>query len=250
MLSGAYAAASEPDVILPESYASFPVVFPSSDGGEVRMVRFSGDVLCLEDTDTVDFATVYLKDTGYGIQTSEAGKWTVEAPEGETIGEAVVSAAGGIGKLRKSAFNTVAVETASLTNTARNLGDALVKMPGMKLRESGGVGSDMQLMLDGFSGNHIKVFIDGVPQEGAGNSFSINNIPINYAERIEVYKGVVPVTFGTDAIGGVINIVTGRKPRRWFLDASYSCGIQYRPCAFLLFQQCPEHILQKKQVRP
>ena len=94
----------------------------------------------------------------------------------------------------------------------------------MKLRESGGVGSDMQLMLDGFSGKHVKVFIDGVPQEGVGSSFGLNNIPVNFADRIEVYKGVVPVGFGTDAIGGVINIVTNKKRRRWFLDASYSYG--------------------------
>ena len=49
-------------------------------------------------------------------------------------------------------------------------------------------------------------------------------IPVNFADRIEVYKGVVPVGFGTDAIGGVINIVTNKKRRRWFLDASYSYG--------------------------
>ena len=59
----------------------------------------------------------------------------------------------------------------------------------MKLRESGGVGSDMQLMLDGFSGKHVKIFIDGVPQEGVGSSFGLNNIPVNFADRIEVYKG-------------------------------------------------------------
>ncbi len=94
----------------------------------------------------------------------------------------------------------------------------------MKLRESGGVGSDMQLMLDGFSGKHVKIFIDGVPQEGVGSSFALNNIPVNFAERIEVYKGVVPVGFGTDAIGGVVNIVTNKKRRNWFLDASYSFG--------------------------
>ena len=52
----------------------------------------------------------------------------------------------------------------------------------------------------------------------------VNNIPVNFADRIEVYKGVVPVGFGTDAIGGVINIVTNKKRRRWFLDASYSYG--------------------------
>ena len=85
-----------------------------------------------------------------------------------------------------------------MKNSTKSLSDALAKAPGMKLRESGGVGSDMQLMLDGFSGKHVKVFIDGVPQEGVG--------------------------FGSDAIGGVINIVTNKKRQNWFLDASYSYG--------------------------
>ena len=57
-----------------------------------------------------------------------------------------------------------------------------------------------------------------------GSSFGLNNIPVSFAKRIEVYKGVVPVGFGTDALGGVINIVTEKQPRRWFADASYSYG--------------------------
>lgn len=82
----------------------------------------------------------------------------------------------------------------------------------------------MILSLDGFSGKHVKLFIDGVPQEGVGSSFGLNNIPINFADRIEVYRGVVPVGFGTDALGGVINIVTNKNRKNWFLDASYSYG--------------------------
>lgn len=61
-------------------------------------------------------------------------------------------------------------------------------------------------------------------QEGVGSSFGLNNIPINFADRIEVYRGVVPVGFGTDALGGVINIVTNKNRKNWFLDASYSYG--------------------------
>ena len=57
-----------------------------------------------------------------------------------------------------------------------------------------------------------------------GGSFGLNNIPVNFAERIEVYRGVVPVGFGTDAIGGIINIVTPKRRRQWFVDASYSYG--------------------------
>lgn len=136
----------------------------------------------------------------------------------------VVVMANGVGRVKRSAFNTVAVDTREMQNSTKNLSDALAKAPGLKLRESGGVGSDLSLMMDGFSGKHVKVFIDGVPQEGVGASFGLNNIPVNYAQRIEVYKGVVPVGFGTDAIGGVVNIVTQKRHKGWFADASYSFG--------------------------
>lgn len=137
---------------------------------------------------------------------------------------AVTVTATGVGRVKRSAYNAIAIDTRGMQNTTKNLSDALATAPGVKLRESGGVGSDMQLMVDGFSGKHVKVFIDGVPQEGEGSSFGLNNIPVSFAKRIEVYKGVVPVGFGTDALGGVINIVTGKQPRRWFADASYSYG--------------------------
>lgn len=218
----------------------------------------SGKILSTE-KETVDFATVYLKGTNYGGITNEEGVYHLNAPAGDylllvsaigyktvekavrlTAGqrvklnitispqveelEEVVVVSNGISRLKRSAFNAIAVDTKELQNSTKSLGDALAKAPGLKLRESGGVGSDMQLMLDGFSGKHVKVFIDGVPQEGVGSSFSLNNIPAGFAERIEVYKGVVPVGFGTDAIGGVVNIVTNKKRRNWFLDASYSFG--------------------------
>lgn len=219
---------------------------------------FSGKVVSTDKT-IVDFATVYLKGTQYGCTTDERGIYHLPAPAGkytlvvsavgfETYEKAieivsdgrtkqtvvlkpsvteldeVVVTSTGVGRVKKSAFNAVAVDTKELHNSTKSLSEALNQLPGMKLRESGGVGSDMQLMLDGFSGKHVKVFIDGVPQEGAGTAFDLNNIPVNFAERIEVYKGVVPVGFGTDALGGVINIVTNKKRRNWFLDASYSYG--------------------------
>lgn len=138
--------------------------------------------------------------------------------------EEVVVTATGVGRVKRSPFNTIAVDTREMVNTTKNISDALAKAPGLSLRESGGVGSDMTLTLDGVSGRRVKVFIDGVPQEGVGQSFGLNNIPVSFADRIEVYKGVVPVGFGTDAIGGVINVVTNRHHSGWYLDGSYSYG--------------------------
>lgn len=207
----------------------------------------------------ISFATIHLKGTSLGTSSDEKGYFSISAPKGNytlvatilgykqleipveignssknkyiiklsenstNLDEVVVTSTG-VNRIKRSAYNAIALDTKALENSTQNLSDALSQAPGIKLRQSGGVGSDMQLLMDGFSGKHIKIFIDGVPQEGVGNSFSLNNIPANFAERIEVYKGVVPVGFGTDAIGGVINIVTKKNSNRWYLDASYSFG--------------------------
>ena len=239
-------------------FLSFLLLLISISAFSQHKTMISGKVLSTEKT-TVDFATVYLKGTNYGGTTNEKGIYHLQAPAGEytlvvsAIGyktvekpvklmrgertkmnvvispqatelDEVVVVSNGVTRLKRSAFNAVALDTKALQNSTQNLSEALAQAPGMKIRESGGVGSDMQLMMDGFTGKHIKIFIDGVPQEGVGSSFGLNNIPVNYAERIEVYKGVVPVGFGTDAIGGVINIITKKNRNKWFLDASYSYG--------------------------
>lgn len=123
----------------------------------------------------------------------------------------------------RQAFNVSAIDAKKLYNTTLDISGALDRVAGVRVRESGGVGSNFNLSLNGFSGNHVKYFIDGIPMDNFGSSFQINNIPINIAERIEVYKGVVPMWLGSDALGGAINIVTGDKYRNYF-DASYSFG--------------------------
>ena len=225
--------------------------------GSSLQVALSGVVLD-DKGEPLPYATVFVKGTTHGATTDSSGRYSLVLQTGEytitasTLGyestsktlnlstsnatadfmlteastriDEVVVSASGVGHVRRSAFNAVAINTSEFANTSKNLSDALTKAPGVKLRESGGVGSDMALSLDGFTGKHVKIFIDGVPQEGVGSSFSLNNIPAGFADRIEVYRGVVPVGFGADAIGGVVNIVTNKSRRRWFADASYSFG--------------------------
>lgn len=224
---------------------------------QTKNPSLSGKVIS-KDKEDIAFATIYLKGSNYGCSTNEQGMYYLHAPAGEYT--LVVSAIGyetvekpivlteerkkmniilsasqmqlnevvvmgsGVSRINRSAYNAMAIDAKKLQNTTKSLSDALTGTPGLKLRESGGIGSDMSILMDGFSGKHIKVFIDRIPQEGVGESFGLNNIPINFADRIEVYRGVVPVGFGTDAIGGVINIVTGKHQKGWSLDASYSYG--------------------------
>ncbi len=208
----------------------------------------------------MNFATVHLKGSARGSGTNKDGLYHIKAPAGKytlvvtalgyktvektveitdgertklniviepdikSLKEVAVTGANGVNRINKSAYNAIALDAKNLHNTTQDLAGSLAKIPGVKVRESGGLGSSTSITLDGFSGKHVKIFIDGVPQEGVGSSFGLNNIPINFADRIEVYKGVVPVGFGTDALGGVINIVTNKKRRNWFVDASYSYG--------------------------
>lgn len=233
------------------------MLYSFAASAQEKKPALSGKVISNE-KEEVAFATVYLKGTTYGCSTDQHGMYYLHAPAGQytlavsAVGyetaekpvtltgermkmnivltaseirmQEVVVTGSGVGRVNKSPSNAVAIGTSELQNSTKNLSDALAKTPGMKLRESGGVGSDMSLLMDGFSGKHIKIFIDGVPQEGVGDSFGLNNIPVNFAERIEVYKGVVPVGLGSDALGGAINIVTDKSRRGWYLDASYSYG--------------------------
>lgn len=234
-------------------------------------VKISGKVTSPEN-EALNFGTVVLKGTSYGGATNIDGEFSFEVPQGEytlttsfigyetyqkkirvkavkneilniviapkteELGEVVV-VGNHVKRVKESAFNVVALDVKELHNSTGQLTDVLSKAPGLKIRETGGVGSDIQLMLDGFSGKHVKVFIDGVPQEGAGKAYNLNNIPVNFAERIEIYKGVVPVDLGTDALGGVINIVTNKKRRKWFLDASYGYGSFNTHKSFVNFGQ-------------
>lgn len=222
-----------------------------------RNATLAGHVLSTK-KQAIAFATVYLKGTAYGCSTDENGAYILKVPAGkyllavsavgyETTEQEITLTENGstrmdfnlppssnrlkevvvtgnmVNRINKSAFNAVAIDTRKLFNTSLDLGHVLDKASGVKIREEGGVGSAMQINLNGFSGKHIKLFMDGMPMEGSGSSFQLNNIPVALAQQVEIYKGVVPVDFGGDALGGAINIVTNTSSNT-YVDASYSYG--------------------------
>lgn len=75
-------------------------------------------------------------------------------------------------------------------------------------------GKDKSLYLRGARIDHTLITLDGVPMydpSGIGGNFDIRNLPLNNIERIEILKGSQSTLYGSDAIAGVINIIT-RKP--------------------------------------
>ena len=140
-----------------------------------------------------------------------------------TLEEVSVNGKSKVQRVREQAFNITAVDLKKSYNTSADLNQVLNRTTGVRVRESGGMGSDFKFSLNGFSGNQVKFFMDGIPIDSYGSSFTLNNIPVNLAERIEVYKGVVPVELGSDALGGAVNIITNQSVKR-YIDASYSFG--------------------------
>lgn len=97
----------------------------------------------------------------------------------------------------------------------------LKQASGIKVKQDGGYGSRAEFFINGSTGKQIKFFLDGMPIDNLGESQGINNLPLEQIERIEIYKGILPVELGADALGGAINIIL-RKDKADFLDAAYA----------------------------
>lgn len=126
-------------------------------------------------------------------------------------------------QIREGAYAVSVVDLREMKNGTQNLVDIVARASGMKVRQSGGLGSDFDLNLNGMTGNSVRIFLDGAPLNQLGNNVNLQNLPLSNIERVEVYKGVVPAEFGADALGGIINIVTSKKQEN-YLDASVSAG--------------------------
>ena len=138
------------------------------------------------------------------------------------LNEVVVTGKSVARQQQEQAFAVSVMDISTLHNTSADVAALTNKMAGVRIREEGGVGSNYSFTLNGFSGRQVKFFMDGLSIDNSGASFGLNNLPSNMVERVEVYKGVLPVGLGADALGGAVNIITRKNPK--YLDASYSFG--------------------------
>jgi vitamin B12 transporter len=126
--------------------------------------------------------------------------------------------------MRESAEAVLVVETEKASRESADLGEVLARIQGVGVRRTGGLGSAARFSLAGLVDEQLQFFIDGIPLQLAGFRSGITTIPINFVERIEIYRGVVPVRFGADALGGAFNFVTNRLWTTTQASASYQAG--------------------------
>jgi vitamin B12 transporter len=92
---------------------------------------------------------------------------------------------------------------------AADLGDALRFVPGIEVARLGGAGQQTSLFVRGTESNHVLVLMDGLRiNPGTIGTAAIQNVAPEFVERVEIVKGPRSTLYGSDAIGGVINIIT------------------------------------------
>jgi len=124
------------------------------------------------------------------------------------INDVVVTGQYGAASAKESVYQIkVYTEADFREKGATNLREALEGSVDVDLSEDPVFGSGISLQ--GVSGEGVKILMDGVPLVGRNNGIlDISQIDLSNIERIEVVKGPMSVIYGTDAMGGVINLIT------------------------------------------
>lgn len=107
--------------------------------------------------------------------------------------------------------------------------DALKYISGIKIdKNCGEWGGKGKVEIQGLSANYTLILVDGQRYHGGhGEGVDLQSIPIEMIERIEIVKGPASALYGSDALGGVINIITKSAPEKPSFTASTSFGTRH-----------------------
>ena len=87
--------------------------------------------------------------------------------------------------------------------------DVLQDVVGVQVQRFGGLGAFSTISIRGSSANQVPVYLDGIPlSQAQDQTVNLSNLPLDSLQRIDVYRGTVPVGFGGGGIGGVVNLIT------------------------------------------
>jgi outer membrane receptor for ferrienterochelin and colicins len=119
--------------------------------------------------------------------------------------------------IRKNVYKVKTITAERIKQrAATNLIEALNLETGIRFSTDPTLGeTDINIL--GMSGQNVKILLDGVPLSDRGSTKqSLSQIDINNVERIEIVEGPMSVVYGTDALAGVINIITQKNKKETF----------------------------------
>ena len=148
------------------------------------------------------------------------------------LGQAVVTASGFSQDLREApASMSIITQEAIKEAPARDVGDIVANLPGIEISKSKTGNSN--IMIRGFSSDYTLFMIDGKRQNSSSsfvkNGFNPNfgfTPPTSMIERVEVIRGPASTLYGSDAVGGAVNIITKKHPDRLIGSFGFETLIQ------------------------
>ncbi|WP_158654723.1 MULTISPECIES: TonB-dependent receptor domain-containing protein [unclassified Helicobacter] len=148
--------------------------------------------------------------------------------------DSIVTSATGFEQDRKDAPATISVVTSEeiLSRPIKDLGDAVQDVPGVYVEQT--KTGQNQIYMRGLGSEYTLILIDG-RRQNVNSAFNTNGFngahssfmpPASMIERIEVIRGPASVVYGTDAMGGVINIITKKNPQKFTGSIQLDATIQ------------------------
>lgn len=139
----------------------------------------------------------------------------------ETVLEEVVVTANKIQEpIRNVPYTLDVIDSEELKEQSlQTVAEALRDIAGVDIGARGPKGEDTDIRMRGSDRDEVLVLLDGIPINGnnESRSYFIDLLPVDAVERIEILKGSQSILYGSDAIGGVINVITRRaKPGKDF----------------------------------
>ena len=110
-------------------------------------------------------------------------------------------------------------------STARTLTELLARNAGLQMSSNGGLGKQSSLFIRGTEGRHTILMVDGVRLGSATSGTpSLDNIPVEMIDRIEILKGPASALYGSEAVGGVVQVFTRKGTEGFHPFASLTAG--------------------------
>jgi len=141
---------------------------------------------------------------------------TLRTAQPITLDELVVTAARRPQRLKDVVVPTTVITRQAIeASGASDVGSVLFSRTGLQI--DGGVPAGSGVRIQGLGDQRVLILLDGEPVTGRVNgNFDLSRLPAAIVERIEVVEGPQSVLYGSDALGGVVNIITRAPARRPF----------------------------------
>lgn len=199
--------------------------------GTRRGVLTNGEGLFVLSGLPLDTCSLQISYLGYQTRVVEvlpAGKPNLNLeiallPDDAQLGEVKIVARSAVRELNERPLAISAIDFSEAQTSNIEAAALLDRAGGVRIRQSGGVGSEANITIQGAQGNAVRRYYDGLPARFLPAGLDIVNLPVNRIDRVEIYRGVTPLDVGTDALGGGINVVS-KQPYQSKVDAAYQVG--------------------------